>query len=381
MNTPVLISREPVLNRNRLITAHRLTVRTPECGDPVGYAAEALRALEDVWPPDRTVFVSLNGLTPAPPLHFWEMPANVTFEVPLNVISNPETVEMMQNLQASNIPMCLDGWDGKSTFPEGVSFRYCLLPGNAPLANLPGLPIAKGLKNIQEFDTCIRRGFDGACGWFFLRGNPASKKLNPSHAMVIRLMNFVRNNADIRDIEDILRHDVALSYKLLRYINSPAFGLSVEIQSFRHAVTILGYEKLQRWLSLLLVTSSDDKNAAALMQASLIRARYMENIARDFLPKSDLDNVFITGAFSLLDVLLGCSMEMVMEKLTLPDNVRDALVTRTGPYAPFLNLAISGEHAEYDEYAAQADALQVTAMMANRAQLSAIGFADDLEGV
>jgi EAL and modified HD-GYP domain-containing signal transduction protein len=108
------------------------------------------------------------------------------------------------------------------------------------------------------FRDAIAQGYDGASGWFFLRGVKTDGKLAPSHAQIVRLLNLVRRNAEVKEIENVLKQDVALSYKLLRYINSAGFGLMCEIQSFRHAVTILGYEKLHKWLSVLLISASRD---------------------------------------------------------------------------------------------------------------------------
>ena len=107
-----------------------------------------------------------------------------------------------------------------------------------------GLSLAWGLPDSESFEAAIGRGYDGASGWFFMRSKAARKALAPSHAQIVRLMNLVRNNADIREIETVLKQDVALSYKLLRHINSVGFGLMCEIQSFRHAVSILGCNKL-----------------------------------------------------------------------------------------------------------------------------------------
>ena len=150
-----------------------------------------------------------------------------------------------------------------------LGFRLSQLPG----WRVPGIALAKGLPDIKAFADAMEHGYAGATGWFFLRGRPMAEKLNPGHAQIVRVLNLVRRNAEVKEIETALKQDVALSYKLLRYINSAGFGLSCEIESFRHAVTILGYAKLNKWLSLLLVTASRDPSAAALMQTAIARGR------------------------------------------------------------------------------------------------------------
>ena len=379
MSQPILISREPVLNRSRAITATRLAIRAPAGPAACAQIATELNRLAEAWPQARTVFVGLGGVAPDKGLLDWQVPQNAMIEIPAAALNNPATLEMVQQLQAAGVSMCLDGYSAGMALPADADFRFLLADATANTAGAPGLLIAKGLVDNAQFDACIQKGFGGAAGWYFLKGVTPAKKLNPGQAQTIRLLNLVRANADVKEIEAALKQDVALSVKLLRYINSAGFGLAVEIQSFRHAVTMLGYEKLNKWLSLLLVTSSKDAAAPALMQAAIARGRFMELTAKDYVDKNELDNLFITGAFSLLDILLGVLMETALADMHLPDTINDALVSGSGPYAPFLALARAGEQNDYDRFSAQAAELQLDAATINHAQLEALSFADSLQ--
>ena len=379
MSQPILISREPVLNRSRAITATRLAIRAPAGPAACAQFAAELNRLAEAWPQARTVFVGLGGVAPDKGLLDWQVPQNAMIEIPAAALNNPATLEMVQQLQAAGVSMCLDGYSAGMALPADADFRFLLADATANTAGAPGLLIAKGLVDNAQFDACIQKGFGGAAGWYFLKGVTPAKKLNPGQAQTIRLLNLVRANADVKEIEAALKQDVVLSVKLLRYINSAGFGLAVEIQSFRHAVTMLGYEKLNKWLSLLLVTSSKDAAAPALMQAAIARGRFMELTAKDYVDKNELDNLFITGAFSLLDILLGVLMETALADMHLPDTINDALVSGSGPYAPFLALARAGEQNDYDRFSAQAAELQLDAATINHAQLEALSFADSLQ--
>jgi EAL and modified HD-GYP domain-containing signal transduction protein len=375
----ILISREPVLNRGRAITATRLTVHASPGPDACRRIAAEMNALADTWPAARTVFVGLNGVPPDAGLLEWEAPANAMIEIPAAALGQPATQELMLGLQQKGVAMCLDGYGAGMVLPQGADFRFILADAAASVSGAPGLLLAKGLADNAQFDVAMQKGFGGAAGWFFLKGVTPAKKLTPGQAQTIRLLNLVRANADIKEIEAALKQDVALSVKLLRYINSAGFGLAVEIQSFRHAVTMLGYDKLNKWLSLLLVTSSKDAAAPALMQAAIARGRFMELAGKGYVDKNELDNLFITGAFSLLDILLGVLMETALADMHLPDAINDALVSGEGPYAPFLALARAGEQPDVQRYATQAAELQLTPQAINRAQLEALVFADSLQ--
>jgi len=375
--TSALIRREPVVNRQKAITASRLIVHAESTTD----AAAALNALADTWPSARSVFVGFAGVEPDQGLLDWQPPDNAMLEVPAGSLGTPAGREFADMVAARGIPMCLDGYAPDVRLPDELSFRFLLADAAAypRLINSPGLALAKGLADHTAFARAIDGGYAGASGWFFLHGMPVTDKLNPSHAQIVRVLNLVRRNAEVKEIEAALKQDVTLSYKLLRYINSAGFGLSCEIQSYRHAVTILGTDKLNKWLSVLLVTASKDPAAPALMQTAIARGRFMETVGREFFDKSKLDNLFITGAFSLLDTLLGTRIDAILEQMHLPEAIADALLRREGVFAPFLELALACESGSSPDLLAKADALGLGTASLNHAQVEALVYADSLQ--
>lgn len=377
MSQIALLTREPVVNKKRAITANRLIAHGPNIASVV----ETLNAANESWPEQYPVFLSLGRLVPTPDLMEWQMPPNAHIEIPTQTLAHPQTQALLPLLQQADIGVCLTWFTPGVALPPEVNWRFVLIDGrkNAAPSGSPGLSLAWGLPDVPAFKQAIANGYDGASGWFFFNGNPPAKGLSPNHAQIIRLLNLVRNNGEIRDIENVLKQDVALSYKLLRYINSAGFGLMVEIQSFRHAVSILGYDKLNKWLSLLLVTASRDPGAPAMMQTAIARGRFMEQIGAGFFGEAACDNLFITGAFSMLNVLLGATMESLLEEMLLPEAVTDALFYDQGEYAPFLHLARACESFDPDALVKLANELQIAPEQLNHAQLSALGFADRLQ--
>jgi hypothetical protein len=376
MNPP-LVRREPVVNRQRAITATRLIVRADSTAD----AAATLNGLAPIWPGGRTVLISLGGLAPDIDLLNWEVPENAMLEIPARTLGEPPTKTLIEEMTRKNVPLCVDEYTSAIQLPAAPPFRFLLSDVAAQPAcrTAPGLTLAKNLADNAAFDLAVANGYSGAAGWFFLRGIKPTGKLNPSHAQLVHLLNLVRKNAEVRDIETALKRDVTLSFKLLRYINSVGFGLSCEIQSFRHAVAILGYDKLHKWLSLLLVTASKDPAAPALMQTAIARGRFMEIIGGSFFEREQTDNLFITGAFSLLDLLLGSEMEHVLEQMHLPTTIGDALIRHEGAFAPFLELARACEGGPDEALLAKGEALQLSADRLTRAQFDALAFADSVQ--
>jgi EAL and modified HD-GYP domain-containing signal transduction protein len=196
--------------------------------------------------------------------------------------------------------------------------------------------------------------------------------------MILQLMQLVKKNADVKELEGLLRRDAALSYKLLRYINSVGFGLGAEIQSLKHAVTMLGYSPLYRWLSLLLATASTTGYAPALMETAIIRGRLAELLGSGFLPKNEAENLFVCGMFSLLDRMLGISMEQVLENIQLSDLISQALLSREGMYGPFLALAEACE-VNNGDVESLAEALFIDVNRVNESHLAALAWAQSLK--
>ena len=241
--------------------------------------------------------------------------------------------------------------------------------------------VAREIRSWKEFDSCATLGLEAFIGKLYLapRDNDAApaKGLNPTQTMILQLMDMVRKNADVRQLEDVLKRDAALSYKLLRYINSAGFGLGSEIQSLRHAVAMLGYSPLYRWLSVLLATATSDGHSAILMHTAIVRARFAELLGAAHLPRNEAENLFVAGMFSLLDRLLGVPMQEVLDNIQLSEPVTQALLSREGMYGPFLRLAEAGEY-DNGPIVELAEALFMSPDEVNAAHAAALIWAEQL---
>ena len=217
--------------------------------------------------------------------------------------------------------------------------------------------------------------------WFAKPALVQAHTIRPSQATVVQLINLVRKQASTAEIEDLLKKDPTLSFNLLRFINSSGFGLSCEITSFRHAVMILGLKKLFRWAALLLTTSRAGGSPPVVGTTAVVRGRLMELLAAELMPPEECDNAFVVGVFSLLDTMLGVSMEKAMESVALPQPVVDALLHNTGPFAPFLALAKACEAGDDVAFARYAEDLHLSNRQVNWAHLQALTWAEDLGSV
>lgn len=241
------------------------------------------------------------------------------------------------------------------------------------------VPIACNVDSQERFELLRQLGIPLFQGDWFAKPSPVpAGTIKPSQAVVMQLVNLLRNEADLAEIEPLLKRDPSLSFDLLRVINSAGMGLAVEITSLRHAVLIMGQRRLFRWATVLMTRTRAAWTPPALATAALVRGRLMELLAAELLPQQDCDNAFVTGVFSLVDRLLDMPLAEALAPLALPTPVADALLRRRGLLVPFLALTEACESGDEAAFAAAADELQLSSHQINWAHLQALAWAEEL---
>ncbi len=239
--------------------------------------------------------------------------------------------------------------------------------------------VAERVETPEQFKTYFDAGFHYFQGYYFARPQTISAKvINPAHANVLQLMNLVMRQAELNEIELVLKRDPALSFKLLRYINSSGFGLMSEVTSFRHAAAILGYKKLFRWLALLLATVPGSAASPAIARTAITRGRMMELLAKDTLSAEDADNAFVVGIFSMLDVMLGVPMDKALAEITLSEPIVMALKNDSGVFGSYLQLVRAVEQRDFDNLDFLSSALGIQGWRVSSVHLAALSWVEQL---
>jgi EAL and modified HD-GYP domain-containing signal transduction protein len=386
----------PLIDKNRKAIGTRLTMLSTHANErlPVG---TVLNALNDVWPDHKgpVLVAPLDANFDASAVT-WKQPKNAILEIPSMTLRDPEAQTVAQKLFRDGKRLALRG-RAETPLPPALlaCFEYALIHNNeerrrnpdgtmatAPAGVSRRIPfIVTGVQSVSEIDSAFERGAASSVGWPLDDANSLqARPLQPGQAVVLELLRLVRDDADIAKIDSTLKRDPALAFKLLRLVNSAAFGLTVQITSFQHAVMMLGYKKMMRWLSLLMATASKDANTFPLMHASIRRGLFLEYIGADEGESELRDELFITGAFSLLDRITGAAFEHLFELISLSDNIIEAIVQRAGPYAPYLALIESIERSDPLGIQKQLDELALPVATCNEALLRAMAAANTLDG-
>jgi c-di-GMP phosphodiesterase len=203
--------------------------------------------------------------------------------------------------------------------------------------------LALGVDSFSAWERCRKSGFTWFAGNYALHPAPGMQPRNATrHALVLQLLTLITHDADSRELEKVVKQDPQLSYQLLRLVNSVAFSPGHTITSFNHAITMLGRRPMQRWLQLLLYARPEGAGKNPLLPRAAMRAALMEALF-PFASADMRDLAFMTGMFSLLDVMLNESMAKLLAPLRLAVEVNRALLERSGSLGPALRAVEAGE--------------------------------------
>ena len=387
----VALGYTPLIDRQRMVTATRLTVM-PLRPDAKLEAPELLAAVAEVWPSGGGAVI-LNVLSEdlLEGLLRTEPSANVMIEVPAFMATDAAHGELLLALKKRGIPLLLKGSPSAALSNDiKACFKYVVLDlddesrGGADT----GLPkLQSGLRSAADIDASFARGANGVIGWPMqgayvvpaASALPGKTEIQADLQVIVELMSRIDQGEDVERLEQTLKRDPSLAFKLLRYLNSAAFGLPVEVASFRHAIMLLGYARMKRWLALLLTTASKDHAMRPIMFAALRRGLLMEELAKGMSDSELRDEMFICGLFSLLDHMLKQPFSKLLQSIPMPERVRQALVDESGPYQPYLELVRAIEHSSIYDYRSAAEQLMLGAEEVNMCVLRALNKAAQLE--
>lgn len=209
--------------------------------------------------------------------------------------------------------------------------------------------LAEKVETQAEFEEAVRCGYSYFQGYFFSKPVIIARKDIPASKLsYLKLLQEIRSaDMNINYIEETIKREISFSYRLLKYINSSAFGFRQEIRSIRQAVSLLGQRDLLKWVSLNAMCCIQDGKPLELITTAVIRAYFGELIALRLGKKAIASDVFLMGLFSLIDALLDCPLATILEELPVTREVKVALLGEEGFFHNIQQLIISYERADW----------------------------------
>lgn len=419
----VTLGYSPMIDRQLAVVANRITV-FPQPGHQAADASDLLAALQEVWPapaegsdlkltlrPLDPASARAGGAAQAPPAASAQPvtlniageallravmdaapPPHLMLEVPAFMATDAAHAPALQRLHAAGSVLLIKGRPLVPVPPEVLAcFSHSILePGEdrrtapVPAAGVRHVStVQAGTRTTAAVEQAFQRGAIAVLGWPLddPAPRPSGRSTVPTDIQVVmELIQGVERELPVARLEAVLKRDPTLAFRLLRYLNSPAFGLSAEINSFGHAIMMLGYTRLKRWLALLLASSSKGANAKSLMHAAVRRGLLMEELGRGNGDAEMRGEMFLCGVFSLLDRLLQQPFAELLGSVPVPERVQQTLRGNGGPYEPYLALVRAIEQESVLDIRECSDRLLLGQEEVNRALLVALRSARQLDG-
>jgi EAL and modified HD-GYP domain-containing signal transduction protein len=365
------LARQPILNRGQRLVAYELLFRDAGARNAASVTDDAeatatviahaseLGMAQVVG--DQMAFVNVDAVGLMSDFIRFLPHDKVILEILETVKATPEVLDRVRELKLAGFRFALDDVIGQSDDVQKFQ-PLCdvikvdikdMQPGTLPaLARVLKNPrqklLAEKVETIEEFQECMELGFEYFQGYYFARPVVLSgKKIAPSQLSVLHLLDLLDTEASNQEIERSIKHDALITLNLLRLVNTPAVGARQRINSVGHALMVLGRRQLRRWLQILLYVKNGGTQefTSPLLQLATTRGKTMELMVEHLRPgqRVSADIGFTVGVMSLMDTLFSIQMRDVLESVNVLDEVRAALLHRSGDYGSMLSLI---EHLE-----------------------------------
>jgi EAL and modified HD-GYP domain-containing signal transduction protein len=222
-------------------------------------------------------------------------------------------------------------------------------------------PLAEKVETEDDFQQADADGYQYFQGYFFSKPIiHEGKSIAGNKLAYLRLLEQVnRPEMSLDQIEGVIKQDVTLTYKLLRFMNSVWFGLRYKVSSIKRALVMLGPKEIRKWFALVSLRQMSSDKPNELFLRGMLRARMGEGVAPLTGMEKKASEIFLMGMFSVMDALLDAPMADIMEKLPLDDNVKGTLLGQTTPLSGVYDLITSYELGHWQDLTQHAETLKL----------------------
>lgn len=399
----VLVGRQPILDSQRHVFGYELMFRA---ADAVSAAEVTNEGAAAQLISDAVVAIGLDKLTHGRrafiklPSSFIErglarvLPADrVVLEIPSDLPADSDLVEACKQLTSEGYAVALDQFTmterSAALLPMAsylkADFRRTPQPQTTPslTARWSGRnigTIANRVDAIETFEDAVRQGFSHAQGYFFERSPIVrSKALPQGHITSLRLLRALNDaNRSLADIEDLVKHDSALCYRILRTVNSFSFYQSREITSMRHALLLLGRDTVRRWASLWVMAGLSTAAHNELILMASIRGRFCEILSTQLDGPDAAGESFLVGMCSLFDAILDRPMTDIVQELSLSSKAAGALLGQPNSLRNLIDCVIAYDRADWNTCLPLVDAAKLRTAWLPPAYAEALRWANEI---
>ena len=211
--------------------------------------------------------------------------------------------------------------------------------------------LAEKVETEEEYKEAVGYGYSYFQGYFFCKPVIISGKDISGYKFTYMnlIKEFNKESIDIKNIEALIKNDVSLSYKLLKAANSAYYSMKRKITSIGDAIMIIGIKELRKWILIITLQNMGENNIEELVKTSLLRASFGELLSKKIQLEISSFDAFLTGIFSLMDVLMNIPIENILSELPVSKDVKDALLGKENMLSDLLKLIREYERGNWEE--------------------------------
>lgn len=367
-------ARQPILDRNKKLYAYELLFRDsidnvfPDvCGDEAtSKMIEASRFNIGIteFTGNKPAFINFTAETISKGYPEMLTTEEVVVEILETVKPGKKLLSLCKDLYEKGYTLALDDYEHQPVWTHFYPFIKIIKVDiqhsgideirkiKEATIDFPNIQIlAEKVETYEEYEQALDLGCELFQGYFFSKPEMVkTKSLSPSQMSVAELLyETSKPDLDLDGIKSVFERDVTMSYKLLRYANSPIFRRRKEISTIKQALVTLGSAELKRFLGLMFAVSVNPDKPNELINLCMARAKFCELIAEEANVNVDTSIAFLTGLLSMIDAILDQDIETILENLPLAQEIKDTLLTRKGVMAAFIKLVEFTEQADWDK--------------------------------
>ena len=319
-------------------------------------------------------------------------PNNVVLEILEDVPITDELLLACKSLHEKGYKLALDDFDFDAKWEAFYPIvdiikidvlQFSILEISKLVRKISGLDItllAEKVETLQQFEKLKMLGFTLFQGYFFAKPEMLKqRKITTSKQNILELISQANQiDLDIQRISEIFSIDPGLTYKLLRFINSPSYGSSQEITSLKHALVYIGQVELKKFIALLAMSDLNSDKNPEILRLSLARAKFCEQIARARFENENPPKAFLTGILSLIDGILDHELEQVLDVLPIHEEIKSALKNETCDLGNYLLLVKNIEKGLWKEGEVIADIIGLDSEICFEAYSKSLSWADEM---
>jgi len=396
------VARQPILNEDQELVAYELLFRDGEsnsfpdvCPDQATsniLTNNHLNTGVEKVTGDLPAFINFHADTLIRNFPSFLDPEKVVIEILEDVPISEELLSACKDLRSKGYKFALDDHDFDPKwdvfFPFVDIIKVDVLNTNIldvsryvrRLADHDVILLAEKVETAEQFAQLKLLGFSQFQGYFFAKPEMIKQKkiATSKHTILELIEQSSQESLNFDLVSDIFSRDPGLTYKLLRFINSPTYGQTQEITSLKHALIYIGEVELKKFIALLALSDLNDNQSSEAMRMSLARAKFCEQISNLRKDKENPPKAFLTGLLSMIDGIMNIEIAPLLDILPVHNDIKIALKGEKSPLFYYLELARKTEQGEWAEAERIVKALKIPSVEYYNAHSTAIEWADEM---